>query len=143
MEVAGIILLAIVIVVVVLKMRAAPKKKAGARAPKKKVKKISVAGKQKLATANDFPSVSIQFGPSACPTVQGLTDKRFLAGEAPNLPLEDCNSANCSCKYMHHDVRREQDDDRRAHSSLRTTLHETSGKPERRHGGRRRSSDVS
>lgn len=142
MEVAGIILLAVVIVLVLLKMRASPKKKTGSRATKNKGHKVSAAGKRKIAKAHDFPSVSIQFGPSACPTVKALTEKRFLANEAPTVPLENCNSANCTCKYVHHDIRREQDDDRRAPSSLRTTLHETSGKPERRHGGKRRGSDT-
>jgi hypothetical protein len=141
LEVAGIIVLAVVIVVVLLKIRAGPKKKTPARAPKKKGNMISTAGKRKLTTAHDFPSVSIQFGPSACQAVKDLTDKRFLADEAPTMPLENCNSANCTCKYVYHDTRRKHDEDRRAPSSLRTTLYDTIGKPERRHGGRRRSSD--
>lgn len=140
MEVAGIILLALVIVVVLSKMRAGPKKKIRAKAPNKN-HRISAAGKRKLSLANDFPSVSIQFGPSACQGVKDLIEQRFLADDAPSVPLLNCNSANCTCKFVHHDVRREQDEDRRAHSSLRTTLYEDSGKPERRHGGRRRSSD--
>ena len=140
MDVVVIILLAVVIVFVLMKMRAAPRKKTRAKAPRKG-HKVSTAGKRKLAVANDFPSVSIQFGPSACQAVKDLTDQRFLADDAPSVPLPNCNSANCTCKFVHHDVRREHDEDRRAHSSLRTTLYGDSGKPERRHGGRRRSSD--
>jgi hypothetical protein len=140
MEIAGIILLAVVIAVAILKMRAGPKKN-GARAKKRKGHKISAAGRRKIATAHDFPSVSIKFGPSACQSVKDLTDKRFLADEAPSVPLINCNSANCTCKFVHHEIRREQDEDRRAPSALRTSLYDTSGNPERRHGGRRRSSD--
>jgi hypothetical protein len=142
LEIAGIILLAVVIAVVLLKMRANPKKKAGLRVPKKKAHKVSAAGKRKIATADDFPSVSIRYGRSACPAVTALAEKRFLANEAPSVPLEDCNSANCTCKYVHHEIRREQGDDRRTPSSLQTSLYDNSGKPERRHGGRRRSSDA-
>jgi hypothetical protein len=140
LEIAVIVLLAIVAVVFLLKMRSSPKKNTRVRARKKKSKKVSVAGRDKLANANHFPSVSIQFGASACPAVKALTGKRFLANEAPTVPLENCNSASCTCKYVHHEIRREQDKDRRATSSLRTTLHETSGKPERRHGGKSRRS---
>ena len=141
MEVAGIILLAVV-VFVVLKMRSGSKKKTGPSSRKKKGHKVSAAGQRKIAKAHTFPSVSIQFGPSACPEVKALTEKRFLANEAPTIPLENCNSANCTCKYVHHDIRREQEEERRAPSSLRTSLHETSGKPERRHGGKRRGTDA-
>jgi hypothetical protein len=141
LEVAGIIVLAVVIVIVLLKMRAGPKKKTRTRASKKKRHKISAAGQRKVAKAHDFPAVSIKFGPSACQAVKDLTDKRFLADEAPGIPLKSCNSANCTCKYVHHEIRREHDQDRRAPNSLRATLHGTSGKPERRQGGRRRSSD--
>ena len=141
MEIAAIILLAVIIAVATLKMRAGPKKN-GARAKKRKGHKISAAGKRKIATAHDFPSVSIKFGSSACQSVKDLTDKRFLADEAPSVPLINCNSANCSCKFVHHEIRREQEEDRRAPSALRTTLYDTSGKPDRRHGGRRRSTDL-
>ncbi len=43
----------------------------------------------------------------ACDAVQDLTGVRFLAEEAPKLPLSDCSNAmTCGCKYQHFDDRR-------------------------------------
>lgn len=141
MKVVALILLAAVVVMFALKTRGDPKKKSPTASRRKKGHKISAAGKRKIAKAHDFPSVSIQCGPSACQAVVDLSDHRFLANEAPKVPLPDCNSASCSCKFVHHDIRREQDEDRRAPNSMRTALYENSENTERRQGGRRRLTD--
>ena len=44
---------------------------------------------------------------------QGLRGKRFLSHEAPALPLKNCGSPQCECRYEHHDDRRKVG--RRAH----------------------------
>jgi len=72
----------------------------------------------------------------ACRTARGFGERRFLAREAPTLPLTSCEKATCACRYEHHDDRRA--DPRRATDEGRAE-HHYSG-PERRHQqrGRRR-----
>lgn len=42
----------------------------------------------------------------ACAAARRLQGLRFLANEAPRLPLPRCSSLNCSCVYAHFDDRR-------------------------------------
>ena len=51
-------------------------------------------------------AVSIAPGPRACDAADKLRDRRFLSREAPPLPLKKCDSAECTCRYEHHDDRR-------------------------------------
>lgn len=60
----------------------------------------------------DFRAISIQICPQACTAVKELRDKRVLTGQAPMLPLADCNVSDCTCKYVHHNDRRSQEDRR-------------------------------
>ena len=55
-----------------------------------------------------FHGVSIQPNElSACQAALDLNNLRFLADEAPMLPLTDCsNPAGCRCRYQHYDDRR-------------------------------------
>jgi hypothetical protein len=44
---------------------------------------------------------------SGCEAASALENVRFLADEAPMLPLSDCsNPAGCRCRYQHYDDRR-------------------------------------
>ena len=44
---------------------------------------------------------------NACDAARDLENVRFLADDAPMLPLRDCsNPAGCRCKYQHYDDRR-------------------------------------
>jgi hypothetical protein len=52
-------------------------------------------------------AVTVVAGPGACVAVITLGKRRFLAKEAPRLPLVDCTSpASCKCAYRHHKDRR-------------------------------------
>ena len=52
-------------------------------------------------------AVSVVAGPLACPSAGSCKGKRFLASEAPPLPLPDCASRwRCKCTYRHHADRR-------------------------------------
>jgi hypothetical protein len=53
-----------------------------------------------------FSAVSISSFEASCPAVKELEGTRFLSREAPLLPLGDCTSARCHCKYTHHGDRR-------------------------------------
>ena len=45
-------------------------------------------------------------GRHACNEAVALRGRRFLSREAPVLPLAGCGSAQCECRYEHHDDRR-------------------------------------
>jgi hypothetical protein len=57
-------------------------------------------------------SVSVVPGVGACATARRLGERRWLAGEAPWLPLAGCDSTRCQCRYRRHADRRD-DEDRR------------------------------
>lgn len=62
---------------------------------------------------NKFHAVSIVPGPRACAEARALSGQRFLSRDAPSLPLKNCGSAQCDCRYGHYDDRRKGN--RRAH----------------------------
>ena len=43
---------------------------------------------------------------SACEAAQACKGKRYLSREAPRLPLADCDTTQCECKYRHFPDRR-------------------------------------
>jgi hypothetical protein len=45
-------------------------------------------------------------GRHACAEAYAVRNRRFLSREAPVLPLPGCGSAQCECRYEHHDDRR-------------------------------------
>jgi hypothetical protein len=52
-------------------------------------------------------AISVEAKSASCPQAHELRKKRFLSGEAPALPLQDCTKrAACPCTYKHHDDRR-------------------------------------
>ena len=55
---------------------------------------------------NPWHAVSIVLNPRACGKARGLIRVRFLAEEAPTLPLEGCDARTCTCHYRHHEDRR-------------------------------------
>jgi hypothetical protein len=53
-----------------------------------------------------YHAVSIKFGENACAAAKGMTGHRFLASDAPRLPLPGCDAAVCECRFAHHKDRR-------------------------------------
>lgn len=60
----------------------------------------------KKRQSENYHGVTISIDDKACHAVKQLSGKRFLASEAPQLPLADCNTQHCFCQYMHHPDRR-------------------------------------
>ncbi len=60
------------------------------------------------AKANRYHAVSLLPGPRCCDAIKQFTDTRFLTSEAPKLPLEACDKAQCNCRYKHHPDRRDE-----------------------------------
>jgi hypothetical protein len=54
-----------------------------------------------------FHAVEIRCSADSCPAAHEQRGKRFLANEAPTLPLERCDRrSRCECHYRHFDDRR-------------------------------------
>jgi len=62
--------------------------------------------------SNKFHAVSIRVGSGACTAAMGLLGERFLASEAPQLPLPGCDAADCQCRFIHFKDRRSKDERR-------------------------------
>jgi hypothetical protein len=77
-------------------------------ARRKKLHKTPVATQ---ATSKKYHCVEVRKGSHACKAVQDLGNSRFLSDEAPSLPVLGCTAKQCTCRFIHHDDRR--DDDRR------------------------------
>ncbi len=56
--------------------------------------------------SNPFHAVSIKAGPGCGRTAENYAGRRFLAADAPRLPLPTCDARNCRCRYVHHEDRR-------------------------------------
>jgi len=54
-----------------------------------------------------FQSISIHHGTVCCASAKKVDGYRFLAKNAPQLPLSECTMrATCKCRYVKHDDRR-------------------------------------
>ena len=58
-------------------------------------------------TVNPHHAVVVVPGRHACAAAHALRDRRFLSREAPALPLTGCSAGECTCRYQHHDDRRQ------------------------------------
>jgi len=72
---------------------------------------LAVAPKRDAASRTPpkepWHAVSVAPGALACTSAQQRKGTRFLAAEAPPLPLPDCGSPwRCKCTYRHHSDRR-------------------------------------
>ena len=88
-----------------------------------------------------FHAVSIEPAEGCCAAVASIKVQRFLSEEAPSLPLADCASADCRCKYVHHADRRSGARDRRLGSPESLDQIEFWSQRERRRAGGRRQED--
>lgn len=59
-----------------------------------------------------YHAVSIQPGPQACVAAKELRGQKFLSIDAPQLPLRNCSSGDCQCRFTHHADRRGKADRR-------------------------------
>jgi hypothetical protein len=60
----------------------------------------------KLGTQDEFHAVAIQYSVNACDAAKAMTGRRFLATEAPQLPLKECDFDDCRCTFTHYSDRR-------------------------------------
>jgi hypothetical protein len=120
------------------------------RAPRKAaivksvVKAPKPVNRKKSATVKTSPyqaaGITSNNSNCACEAVKQIEGIRFLAREAPILPLQDCTSPQCTCSYARYRDRRGFNGDRRAIASQRQG--QRSGKVDNNrtlHDGRRTS----
>ncbi len=74
----------------------------------RKDRRISPAQKDRAR----YHAVSVKPGAYACSAANDIAGQRFLASEAPSLPLPDCDAAECECHFTHHNDRRSGKDRR-------------------------------
>ena len=58
------------------------------------------------STSTQYHAVSIHYAEGACAAAKALSGQRFLAKDAPVLPLPDCDAHQCRCYFAHHKDRR-------------------------------------
>ena len=68
--------------------------------------------RRSLRDSSKYHAVSIKPGAYACMAANAIAGQRFLASDAPSLPLPDCDAAECECHFTHHDDRRSGKDRR-------------------------------
>lgn len=93
---------------------------------------------QAARRSRKYHAIEVRSHGTPCEIAQGVKGRRFLAAEAPPLPLPGCGGASCECYYQHHEDRRRED--RRLHS-INAAYRADERREERRNGvpGRRRS----
>ncbi len=88
-----------------------------------------------------YHAVSIKPGAYACSAANDIAGQRFLASEAPSLPLPDCDAADCECHFTHHNDRRSGKDRRSPFTSGGIAAATGTFAGERRKGRERRLDD--
>jgi hypothetical protein len=59
--------------------------------------------------SDNYHCVELRYRSDACDAVKRIRAGRFLPGDAPEIPVPGCDAAKCSCRYAHHEDRRQGD----------------------------------
>ena len=74
--------------------------------------------RENVRITNPWHAVSIVLQAGACAAARAIAGRRFLSSEhPPQLPLEGCTAATCTCRYAHHSDRRVHRRDGRARTA--------------------------
>jgi len=102
-------------------------------------KKYRAASAAKRGARSSYHCVEVRTGVPACEAAQHLGNVRFLSQDAPHLPMSGCTEQTCTCSYIHHDDRRE--DDRRNPYGMWANIPHTVARERRSRAERRRSQE--
>ena len=137
-----IVFLALILVgVAALLLR--PKKQMPKNAMSTGSKERKTSQKSTSRPITPYRATAIVCGENPCEAVKAISGKRFLVADndIPQIPLLNCDTPNCSCKYEHYADRRNTDEIRRAPAGLKSQLHPHIENVERRLKRGRRTSD--
>lgn len=143
MKILLILALAIAVFLVIQRLRA----NSGDTSKKPPVKTAKTNKKKNTPGIQEHPygATSIVIGENACEAVRALAETPFLDRDkkTPLLPLADCTTAKCTCKYAHQKDRRDIGEDRRFGPGMQSGHYATGEKENRRFkkGGRREYDD--
>jgi hypothetical protein len=77
-----------------------------ARIPGFSIRHSGIDGRSAPRTGQ-WHAIEIRCGKRCCEAAQAAAGKRYLAAEAPSLPLPNCDRrGRCDCRYQHHADRR-------------------------------------
>ena len=122
---ARIIVLLLIVVVIVGLVWALRKQRGGGGLRNKLLGQASKGGSRQAAMKpggldklRDNPLFwGVEMAQPGCEAARELLDRQFTFDEAPQLPLEGCNSANCTCQFKglkeRRKMARRQQEDRR------------------------------
>ena len=108
-----------------------PRRRATGKKRKKKVQ-------PKSTESNPYMAVEIRcFKDEGCEAARALAGQRILVSEAPLLPLPDCDSERCRCRYRRYEDRR-QEARRDSDVGITRTMETMSTQDRRKRRGRRK-----
>ena len=88
-------------------------------------------------------AVTVKPCAGCCQAAMRIRGRRYLANQAPKLPLDGCTSGACSCSYVHYEDRREDVmGDRRVMHGIGADLMLKTGREDCRKKAGRRSGDA-
>lgn len=73
-----------------------------------KQRRRQLARRQRPAI-NKYRAVTINHSLMSCKAVSAFDGKRFLAADAPSLPVRGCDAWPCRCRYVHLSDRRTEE----------------------------------
>lgn len=86
-------------------------------------------------------AISLRTASNACTAAKEIVGKRFLSGDAPRIPLPDCDVMDCQCRFAHHKDRRTGKDRRNVFTASGHSVATGEFEQERRQGAERRDDD--
>jgi hypothetical protein len=90
---------------------------------------------------SEYHAVAIRSSSNACEAARELEGVRFLASEAPKLPLPACDRPHCECRFQHYEDRRSGRDRRSPFASSGAPSGTGAFDRERRESAGRRADD--
>jgi len=91
------------------------------------------------STEHPYHCVIVIHGEPSCQGAKSIINTCYLSHDAPEIPLEDCDIAQCHCHYVHKEDRRNsQSENRRLDFGVVKELYGTFGEKNRRQSRRGR-----
>ncbi len=90
--------------------------------PRRRNKTVGATRAQPHHPRSPYGSVSVHASLGSCMSAWKLRGRRYLANDAPPLPLPWCDMDTCQCRYKYHEDRRSRGDRRTRVSHINPDL---------------------